>query len=395
MKVVNVIFAISTVFALLHCASAQSCSSINCAGYACCPDEVLGPVCIYQPSLYTCASGVRLCGTGEGVCNTVCYDASMYYCNNGVITQLPSGATTAAPTTAAPTTSAPTTSAPNSCTNYDRCGPNPCCPDEVLGPLCYNPALYTCASGVRLCGSGQGVCGTACYDQSMYYCNNGVITQLAGGVTTAAPTTAAPTTSSPVFNCPGVNDVTGVNCGAGSTCCGAGTITPSCLADNSGLQCCVWFLSSTQCNAADTCGGNLGYGASSQATCGPPGTIFCNAGDAINSFCYPDQLCCKSQSQYSYCCSSNQTCDISTLSCTAGPTSAPTTPAPTSCTNYDQCGPNPCCPDEVLGPVCYNPALYTCASGVRLCGTGQGVCGTACYDQSMYYCDNGVITQIQ
>jgi len=256
----------ATFFAIVQMGFAQeTCATLNCAGYACCPDEDTGPVCIYQPSLYTCASGKRLCGTGEGVCGTACYDASMYTCENGVITQIQTGS------------SAPPTGAPGSplCGTVS-CNGNQCCNDSVLGPVCiYQPALYTCASGTRLCGTGQGVCGTTCYDASMYGCRNGNLFQLSA---TQAPTQSATVTSAP-------------------TSSPTSTATPT-------------------------------------------------------------------------------------------PTSTPTC-ATLNCAGYA------CCPDEVTGPVCiYQPSLYTCASGKRLCGTGEGVCGTACYDASMYTCQSGVITQI-
>jgi len=406
MKRTIVILLVSAIIAYVN---AQSCSSINCAGFACCPDEVTGPVCIYQPSLYTCASGIRLCGAGEGVCNTVCYDESMYYCSNGVITQLPSSASaTVGSGSASASTSGSSTTGSSSgqlCGTVD-CGAGiACCNDVVTGPVCiYQPDLYTCAVGTdgdRLCGKGDGVCNNNCYDASMYYCNNNVITQLPQGSTTgsAPATTSAPiTTSAPGNNCPGAANTAGVNCPSGTTCCGAGTITPTCINNtDTSVQCCVYFLSSTQCPAGSTCGGSLGPGASSDAQCGAPGTSFCDAGFNFNAFCTADQVCCTSGGT-GICCPSGSSCGINECIAPSGPTSAATTAAPTvaptGCASID-CGGSACCDDEVLGPVCiYQPNLYTCASGVRLCGAGEGVCNTVCYDESLYTCQNGVITQI-
>jgi len=253
-------------------AALQSCDSIDCGGYACCQDSVQGAVCIYQPDLYTCAAGIRLCGVGLGVCDTVCYDQSMYYCNNGVITQLPASspthtaspsptvAHTSAPTqkatstpthkattsptqkaTAAPThkattaptqkaTSAPTqkataaptqkatsapTSAPTSCAQM-FCGGYACCDDVVSGPLCiYQPDQFVCASG-RLCPVGDGVCGTACYNQSIYFCVNGVVTAHPSSSTSGGSTTGAAISCANTF------------CGT-SACCDDAVTGPQCI----------------------------------------------------------------------------------------------------------------------------------------------------------------------
>ncbi len=51
-----------------------------------------------------------------------------------------------------------------------------------------------------------------------------------------------------------------------------------------------------------------------------------------------------------------------------------------------------CCKDlnnNNGNPTCYNPALYQCNGGDRLCPIGRLSCGKACYDPEEYQCVNG------
>jgi len=296
----SLIFVICTFFAVSY--AQTTCATTDCGGYACCEDEVRGPACIYQPDLYTCASGIRLCPTGYGVCNTGCFDQTLYYCSNNVLYQLPASATVSSGSTGSASGSSTTGNAPvTACGSIAAdCGSYQCCNDSVTGFQCvYQPDLYTCFQNIRLCSKGDGVCNTVCYDASNYICVNGVITQIptTGGSATA---TKAPTAKATVP-------------------------------------------------------------ATTKAPTQSPTTT-------------------KAPTQ-----------SAPTTKATSAPT--PTASSVPTCANTD-CGGFQCCPDEVLGPVCiYQPTLYTCASGVRLCGAGDGVCGTACYDASMYTCESGVITQ--
>jgi len=69
----------------------------------------------------------------------------------------------------------------------------------------------------------------------------------------APPTAAPPTPAAP--NCMSALNVFGVTCTANEDCCGAGTMTPQCIAKGSGKHCCRHFLSATACDASQTCCG--------------------------------------------------------------------------------------------------------------------------------------------
>jgi hypothetical protein len=230
-----------------------TCATTACGTSACCEDQVTGPQCIYQPTLYTCADGVRLCPYGDAECNLTCYNSSIYYCNNGVVTQIPVSPTT---------TGGSSTTGKNAGTcATTNCGTSACCEDQVTGPQCiYQPTMYSCVDGVRLCQTGFSECNLTCYNSSLYYCDNGAVTQIPPPASTTGGST------------------TGKN----------------------------------------------------------PGT----------------------------CASTN-------------------------------CGGYACCEDQVTGPQCiYQPTLYTCADGVRLCPYGDAECDLSCYNPNLYTCTNGVVTQI-
>jgi len=356
-----IIFVICTYFAVSY---AQTCATTDCGPYPCCQDELRGPSC-YQSNLYTCASGVLLCPLGYGACNGGCFDPSVYYCSNNVLYQL--GSNGAPPTACGPIASG--------------CGAGiQCCNDSLTGEQCvYQPNLYTCYQNIRLCPKGDGVCGTACYDASLYVCVNGVITQIGattGATATQGPTarpTLAATTNAPT-NSPATTSapVTPTACGPIVSGCGAGVV---CCNDSINGQQCVY-----QPNLY-TCFQNIRLCPKGDGVCGT------DCYDASNYICVNGVI---TQIPSSTTGGSSATTQAPTVRATSAPT--PTASSVPTCANTD-CGGFACCPDEVLGPVCiYQPTLYTCASGIRLCGAGQGVCGTACYNAAMYYCDNGVIT---
>jgi len=265
--------------------TAQLCGSISCGGYQCCEDIYTGPACIFQPNLYDCVNGVKLCGKNLGECNGICFNQTLYYCSSGQIEQLPA----------------------SGCTNVN-CGPYPCCDDLYSGPQCYNPSLYTCVNGVKLCGEGLGECNGVCFNPNLYYCNNGQLTQL-----------------SPCAQ---------LNCGQ-YACCNDIYSGPQCYDPT--LYSCV--------NGVKLCGEGLGE---------------------CNGVCFNQNL---------YYCNNGQLAQL----------------APCSQLN---CGQYPCCNDIYSGPQCYDSNLYTCVNGVKLCGDGEGECNGICYNDSMYYCNNGVITLI-
>jgi hypothetical protein len=129
-------------------------------------------------------------------------------------------------------------------------------------------------------------------------------------------------------------------------CCGAGTMTPSCLTLNSTEKhCCVWHAAAQQCDIGQDCCGGLGPGASSYVECCEPGTTCCLAGSGsgVSSCCRPNQICCGTFST-GLCCEAGEVCDVNggrcisvtaTVPATTSPTSEPvssnesTTPAPT------------------------------------------------------------------
>jgi len=132
--------------------------------------------------------------------------------------------------------------------------------------------------------------------------------------------------TAPANNCPGL-DSAGVNCSAGTVCCGPQTMTPSCIVPGSGKKCCTWYASSTQCNEDQVCGGDLGSGASSDALCGPAGSTFCDNGLVINTFCSTTQHCCGLYGSTAFCCANGVGCNNVTGTCDAPTASSSTTHA--------------------------------------------------------------------
>lgn len=246
-------------------------------------------------------------------------------------------------------------------------GDNACCSDARLGPTCYDPLDNVCtsngASGYTLCGEGEQACGSVCFQPQNYFCCSGQLMQkgqTCTSATTAAPT-SAPKTPAPANNCPGAANQAGINCPAGTTCCGAGTITPSCINNtDTSVECCVYFLSSTQCPAGSVCGGSLGAGASSDAQCGPAGSTFCNAGFNENAFCTAGEVCCTGTGN-AFCCPAGNTCGTSYDEVCIAPTAAPTKAAPAyNCIGAsDSVGLNcpagtSCCGAGTITPSCIN-----------------------------------------
>jgi hypothetical protein len=145
----------------------------------------------------------------------------------------------------------------------------------------------------------------------------------------AAPATAAPPTTTPAApNCMSALNAFGVTCTANEDCCGAGTMTPQCIAKGSGKQCCRHFLSATACNASQTCCGMLGVGASSFAFCCNAGSTCCQAqsGHDVSTCCPTGTTCCQG-STVGLCCAADEVCQANMNSCVKGSTAAPT-PAP-------------------------------------------------------------------
>jgi beta-glucanase (GH16 family) len=70
--------------------SGAVCPAGGCGSNSCCNDGRNGPVC-YSPNTHTCAQDNRgifqLCGKGNGSCNGACFDANIYQCVGGKITQ--------------------------------------------------------------------------------------------------------------------------------------------------------------------------------------------------------------------------------------------------------------------------------------------------------------------
>jgi len=395
---------------LFAAACSLQCGSYTCPSEnLCCDDSLLGPVC-YDPLDYNCVGGTRLCGENEGACGTICYALESYFCCAGQLMQNGQYCATNAPTTPAPTTSSPTTSAPNNCPAAANApGINcpagtTCCGADTISPSCIvDGSDYQCCTwylSATVCNASD-VCGgdlgsgasslATCGPPGSQFCNYGfaentfcAADQICCGIqeqiawccdagqtcntssygcnSASSATTAAPN------NCPGAAGTAGVNCPAGTTCCGYDSMTPSCIVDGSDYQCCTWYLSATVCNASDVCGGDLGSGASSLATCGPPGSQFCNYGLAENTFCAADQICCGIQEQIAWCCDAGQTCNTSSYGCnSAAPTSSPTTAAPNNC------------------PAAANQPGVNCPAGTTCCGYGS-MTPSCLVDGSDYQC---------
>jgi len=67
----------------------QACVSQVCgASEGCCPDSRMGQEVCFDLESYQCIGGIGgqyLCGLGEGVCGTFCFDASLYNCCNNTL----------------------------------------------------------------------------------------------------------------------------------------------------------------------------------------------------------------------------------------------------------------------------------------------------------------------
>jgi len=308
----------------------------------------MGAVC-YDPKTYTCpvgSAGPILCGDQEngpdGACGTICYDMVLYQCCKGELYELHDTSSPCGPQ-GSPGAACPiqrvdrSTRATPQCADFERV-----CDDARMGPTCYDPQSNSCPSGSCgpiLCGFQEhgpdGACGTICYDYHTYLCCDNTLynindttapcypgqpSTIINAEPTTTPTTQAPTSSPtsapPANNCPGAAGTAGVNCSEGTTCCGYGTMTPSCLPADGSKKCCTWYLSSTQCDPDAVCGGSLGPGASSYAQCGAPGSSFCNKGFGSNSFCADETYnCCGYQSAYSFCCPQNCGCNNGNYTC--------------------------------------------------------------------------------
>jgi len=128
----------------------SACGSSCSASDLCCNDFVNGPAC-YDPSLYTCANGNRLCGVGEAACGSICYDPSAYSCSGGELQQ----GGTANPLFCSPF-------------NFNPCEAGLSCCAET----CFEPSEYTCLNGA-LCPPGNSLCGESqCFDPSVQECCN-------------------------------------------------------------------------------------------------------------------------------------------------------------------------------------------------------------------------------
>jgi len=185
-----------------------------------------------------------------------------------------------------------------------------------------------------------------------------------GGTPPAA--TPSPTPSPASYECRGSNcngescpraggsDPNPLVCTGGSTCCGSDSMSPSCLAPNSGKQCCTHYMAAAQCDAADTCCGGGGPGASSSASC-------CKA---------PNRFCCGGwmMSSYGTCCKTNK-CSPTGGCGGIGPTPTPPTPPPPPPPPSVMCNPSISPPQMCLGgkacPQCGRPQCPCPPPGAR------------------------------
>jgi hypothetical protein len=70
----------------------------------------------YNPLLSACVDSIKLCGVGLGQCNGICFNETLYYCNSGVITQVPTS-----------------TPPPSGLCGSISCGSFSCCEDIYTG----------------------------------------------------------------------------------------------------------------------------------------------------------------------------------------------------------------------------------------------------------------------
>ena len=112
------------------------------------------------------------------------------------------------------------------------------------------------------------------------------------------------------FDCPSVNHVYVVKCKTNlETCCGYGTMGPTCLPVNGPKRCCTYNIASGVCFSNETCCGGGGPGASSSVFCCKPATSCCWA-SGRNGYgtCCPEGLSCCRGDSYSSCCSEAERC---------------------------------------------------------------------------------------
>ncbi len=145
--------------------------------------------------------------------------------------------------------------------------------------------------------------------------------------------TASPPATTGAPNCFSANNAFGIYCTAEEDCCGYGTMSPKCVAKNSGNQCCVHYKSATVCNATQSCCGMYGVGASSYAFCCNEGSSCCQASSSTQgATCCPSGTTCCRASSIGVCCAADEVCNPNMNSCTKVATSS-TAPTPVPSVN--------------------------------------------------------------
>ncbi len=294
-------------------------------------------------------------------------------------------------------------------TSYAACNcyiaTDECCNDlnnNNGNPTCYNPALFQCNGGNRLCPKGRLSCEKACYDPAVYSCVNNQL----------VPAGTQPPNRCSVNN-GGCNNL---------ACCeyGGGCYNPNHQACTpNGL---VWTCFGVPANSPSVCGGH--------GQCVGLNACQCDPGYSGYSVCIPDDKCvtnnggcgnmqCCSTASYPCYNPNHQQCTSNGLvwKCYGiGANDATVCGGHGNCTSLDHCSCNSgwsgstcmepsepsgcncyiatdkCCHDLNNNngrPTCYNPSLYQCNDGNRLCSIGKLSCGKACYDPNVYKCVNG------
>jgi hypothetical protein len=126
-------------------------------------------------------------------------------------------------------------------------------------------------------------------------------------------------------NCPSYRGGQGPHCFlAVEECCGAYSMSPRCSKKGEGNQCCGWYLSSTTCNATQSCCGMMGPGASSYAFCCNGASTCCNSmySTGTATCCPAGTTCCKASS-VGICCAADEVCEPNMNSCSKVSSSAP------------------------------------------------------------------------
>jgi hypothetical protein len=142
--IMRAIFLLLLLLVFLYTSEAKIHSCANCrSGLLCCNDLNSGKATCYDPAVYQCNNGNRLCPKGYLSCGRACYLPTIYQCNSG----------------------------------------NRLCPLGFLscGNSCYSPSQYACSSNNQLVNKCvPGICGNllccpangGCYNPNHLSCQN-------------------------------------------------------------------------------------------------------------------------------------------------------------------------------------------------------------------------------